>query len=202
MSQPYPMALACRTDDHDLTASVIDTLTEIDLSSTKCPTRHNEKRTSRTTNESLPVEVWMQIFEHVHIEDYARQAVVAVYRSSVAVYGDSIKAAEPLPPFEKRTWKRIRGLYHIDRNSRAAALKLNMCLRGLQECRGPSLAAKRLARVAQLMRRGLFPNLLPNYVAISVSWLGYCQTCCAAGTLQLGYLQYVGSSPGGRMCYL
>lgn len=75
------MALACKTDDPDLTTSVIKTLTRIDLSSTQCPTRRNEKLTSRPTNESLPVEIWMQIFEHVHIEDYARQAVVAVYKS-------------------------------------------------------------------------------------------------------------------------
>lgn len=78
----------------------------------------------------------MRAFEYVRTDDYARPAVVANYKRSLAVHGDTLEAAQTLPAFRKknRTWKQSRPFYHIDRTSRAAALNLNLCLRVLQQC--------------------------------------------------------------------
>jgi hypothetical protein len=35
--------------------------------------------TTAPTNKDLPIELWMQIFEHVRSEDYARPRSVAKY---------------------------------------------------------------------------------------------------------------------------
>jgi hypothetical protein len=174
-----PMALDCKSNPDQLTTSITNALANIDLSTTQSPTRQTDDTTNRPTNNSLPVELWMRVFEFLHnTKDYARPPVVAVYKSSLGAHGDSIEAAQTLPPFEKRTWKQTRTLYHIDRTSRAAALKLNLCLRLLEECKAPWPALKTMAKVAHIRYYRAFVPAKPEYLAIEVTeqpelWGGY-----------------------------
>jgi len=161
-----PEAVDVDTNSHDLVSSVTNMLTTLGLSTA---TPQGNRPTAQAMNKKLPIEIWMQVFEYVHTDDYARPSVIAVYKSAVAVYGDSIKAAETLPAFEKHTWKRLRELYHIDSNSRAAALKLHMRLRGFQDCKAPKLAMRNLAMVARCVRGGSLPETTPDCVAFEVS---------------------------------
>jgi hypothetical protein len=45
----------------------------------------------------------MRAFEYVRTDDYARPAVVANYKRSLAVHGDTLEAAQTLPAFRKKT---------------------------------------------------------------------------------------------------
>jgi hypothetical protein len=97
------------------------------------------------TQKDLPIEIWMQIFEHVRSEDYARPHSVAKYAASLDLHGDDgIAAANDLHQLERESWQRSRPLYTISRNSRAAALKLRLCLRVLQTCKEPVFASRYL----------------------------------------------------------
>jgi hypothetical protein len=99
--------------------------------------------TTAPTKKDLPIELWMQIFEHVRSEDYARPCSVAKYASSLVAHDDDgIGAAKSLHKFERESWQRSRPLYAITRNSRAAALKLRLCLRVLQSCKEPVFASR------------------------------------------------------------
>lgn len=100
-----PMALDSKADLHELTASATNALAKIDLSTTQSPPQpDDDETTSQPTNESLPVELWMRVFEYLHnTKDYARSSVITDYRSSLAILEDSVEAAQTLPPFEKRT---------------------------------------------------------------------------------------------------
>jgi hypothetical protein len=99
--------------------------------------------TAAPTNKDLPIELWMQIFEHVRSEDYARPHSVARYAASLDLHGDDgITAANDLHLLERESWQRSRPLYTISRNSRAAALKLRLCLRVLQTCKEPVFASR------------------------------------------------------------
>jgi hypothetical protein len=90
------------------------------------------------TKTDLPSEVWIVVFEHIYEEDgFARPNSVADYASSLNNHGDSIEAAKIMPSFVKRSWSKTRPLYAINRNSRAAALKLQLCLRVLRASRKP-----------------------------------------------------------------
>jgi hypothetical protein len=103
----------------------------------------NTSPSTSSSNKDLPIELWMQISEHVRSEDYARPRSVAEYAASLALHGDDgIEAAKSLPHLERESWRRSRPLYTINRNSRAAALKLRLCLRVLQTCEVPVLASK------------------------------------------------------------
>jgi hypothetical protein len=164
-----PKAVDVQTNSHDPVSSVTNVLTTLDLSTSQYPPPQNDRPTTQAPNKKLPTELWMQVFEYIHTEDYARPSVVAVYKSSVAVYGDTIKAASTLPAFEKRTWKRVRELYHIDSSSRAAALKLHMCLRGLQNCKAPKQTMRNMAMVARCIRSGSYSEMTPEYVPFEVS---------------------------------
>jgi hypothetical protein len=139
---PNPMALDTKDLDQ-LTTSVTNKLAQTELSTRQSPPPKTDGTTNLPTNNSLPVELWMRIFEYVHFtKQFARPPMVAAYNSSLAAHGDSITAAsETLPAFEKHMWTQFRALYHIDRTSRAAALKLNMCLRMLEECKPPVIVA-------------------------------------------------------------
>jgi hypothetical protein len=127
--------------------SAFNTPTETDLLVTQGPTtlegnlirpNSNISASITTTQTDLPSQIWMVVFEHIHEEDnFARPKSVAEYASSLSTYGDSIEAAKTLPPFEKRSWSKTRPLYSINRNSRAAALKLQLCLRVLRTFRKP-----------------------------------------------------------------
>jgi hypothetical protein len=98
--------------------------------------------TTAPTNKDLPIELWMQIFEHVRSEDYARPHSVAEYAASLDQHGDDdIAAANDIRQLERESWQRTRPLYAISRNSRAAALKLRLCLRVLQTCKEPVFAS-------------------------------------------------------------
>jgi hypothetical protein len=98
----------------------------------------NISASTTTTQTDLPSEIWMVVFEHIQKEDnFARPDSVAEYASSLDTHGDSIEAAKTLPPFEKRSWSKTRPLYSINRNSRVAALKLQLCLRVLRTFRKP-----------------------------------------------------------------
>ncbi|KAM0708298.1 hypothetical protein Q7P35_004949 [Cladosporium inversicolor] len=164
------LALNSKTDNCDFTTSVTNTLAQIGLSATQSPTQQNDENNNKPTNKSLPVELWMHIFEYVHAtKDYARPSVVVVYKSALAFYGDTTRAAVPLPAFEKRTWTHSKALYHIDRTSRAAALKLDMCLRQLEACKAPALAMRNAARIARQLKQGKAPEAAPDYLAIEVS---------------------------------
>jgi hypothetical protein len=154
----------------ELTTSVTSTLARIILSTTQSPAQQIDKATNDTTNKNLPVELWIRVFEYIHnTRDYARPSVTMAYKRSLAVHGDSIEAAKILPAFERRTWKQSRKLYHIDRTSRAAALKLNMCLRVLEECKAPLRAMQHTRMVYRLINAGVYKESSPRYVAIQVT---------------------------------
>jgi hypothetical protein len=80
----------------------------------------------------------MVFFEHIHTEeDYARPQFVAKYAGSLGIHGDGIEAAKTLPEFEQRSWVKTRPLYSINHNSRAAALKLQLCMHVLRTSEKP-----------------------------------------------------------------
>jgi hypothetical protein len=107
------------------------------------------------TKKDLPIELWLQIFEHIHSEDYARPLSVAEYAASLTLYGDDdIAAANDLHQLERERWQRSRPLYAINQNSRATALKLRLCLRALQTCKEPVSAS----------------GFLKEWDALSVPW--------------------------------
>lgn len=167
----HPMALYSKIELDQPTTSITNTFAKINMSPTQSPTQQtDEATTDQPTTKTLPIELWMRVFEHVdNTKHYARPPVVEVYKSSLAVYGDTITAAQTLPAFEKRSWKQSRAFYHIDRTSRAAALKLNFCLRMLEESRAPSLAMRSAAKVTRLLRQGRVPEVQPEYLVIKVS---------------------------------
>jgi hypothetical protein len=126
------MALDSKTNLDQLTTSITNTLARIDLPTTQCPAQQTDEE---IINKSLPIELWMRVFEYLHnTKDYARLSVTTDCQSSLAIHEDSVEAARILPAFEKHTWAQTRTLYHIDRTSRAAALKLKLCLRKLEAC--------------------------------------------------------------------
>lgn len=84
----------------------------------------------------------MRMFEHMHSENIARPPAIAKYASSLSIHGDSIQAAQTLPKFEQECWIQTRPLYAINQTSRAAAIKLKLCLRVLQTCQKPLLASQ------------------------------------------------------------
>lgn len=90
----------------------------------------------------FPVEIWMRIFEHMHSENIARPPAIAKYAASLSIHGDSIQAAQTLPKFEQECWIQTRPLYAINQTSRAAAIKLRLCLHVLRTCRKPLLASQ------------------------------------------------------------
>jgi hypothetical protein len=80
----------------------------------------------------------MCVFDHIPTDDdYARPKSIAAYASSLHTDGDSIEAAKTLPEFEKRSWSKTRPLYAINRNSRGAALKLQLCMHVLRTSKKP-----------------------------------------------------------------
>jgi hypothetical protein len=103
-------------------------------------THPNESISSINTppKTDLPVDVWMCVFDHIPTDDdYARPKSIAAYASSLHTDGDSIEAAKTLPEFEKRSWSKTRPLYAINRNSRGAALKLQLCMHVLRTSKKP-----------------------------------------------------------------
>lgn len=157
-----PMALNTKTGLDQLTTSAAHTLAKADLSASQSPAQ-------QPTNKSLPVELWMRIFEYVRTDDYARPAVAMACKRSLAIHGDTTQAAATLPAFEKRTWKLSRTFYHIDRASRAAALKLKLCLRTLQESKAPLHAMDHRQPLAELVNAGVYNKSHLCYVAIQVT---------------------------------
>jgi hypothetical protein len=157
--------------------STSNTLAVTDLSATQGlaalevnATHANKIRSSSNTSTEtdLPPEVWTIVFEQLHTEgDYARPECVAKYAGSLNIYGDSIKAAKTLPEFEQRSWVKIRPLYTINRNSRAAALKLQLCLRVLQTSRKPVILSEYFPRPERLSIRVHWS--VPAYVLVPVS---------------------------------
>jgi hypothetical protein len=76
----------------------------------------NTSPSTSSSNKDLPIELWMQISEHVRSEDYARPRSVAEYAASLALHGDDgIEAAKSLPHLERESWRRSRPLYTINR---------------------------------------------------------------------------------------
>lgn len=166
-STKYAIVLDSNTNIDQLTTSIANPLAKTDLPTTQPRPQDSAKRTA---NNSLPVELWMHIFDHLrNTVDYARPPVVAIYKSALAVYDDTTLAAHTLPAFEKRSWKQSRPFYHIDRTSRAAALRMKLCLRLLQTCKAPSLATRSFAKAARLLRNGRRPVAAPEYWAVKVS---------------------------------
>jgi hypothetical protein len=164
-----PMALNHnkKTDFDGLT----NMLAKVDISPAQPPTRHSNGPTDLPTNnnQSLPVELWMRVFDYLHnATDYARPSVTMAYKRSLAIHSDTIKAAQTLPPFEKRSWKLSRTLYHIDRTSRAAALKLRLCLRVLAACKTPLHPIEQTQLVFDLIKAGVYKQSSPSYVAIQI----------------------------------
>jgi hypothetical protein len=161
------MALDSKTNLDQLTTSITNTLARIDLPTTQCPAQQTDKE---TINNSLPIELWMRVFEYLHnTKDYARLSVTTDCQSSLAIHEDSVEAARILPAFEKHTWAQTRTLYHIDRTSRAAALKLKLCLRKLEACKAPAPAMQRADIVTRWLEQGEFPDAKPRYLATEVT---------------------------------
>lgn len=50
---------------------------------------------------------------------------------------DEEAAVAELPPFEKRTWRNLRGFYAVNHNSRIATLKARLTQRLLPLCKNP-----------------------------------------------------------------
>ena len=123
-----------------------------------------DEPTEQPTTSTLPIELWMRVFEHVDdTKDYARPPVLAVYKSSLAVCSDGTTAAQTRPAFEKRTWKQSRAFYHtLTGSAERAALKPNMYLRMLEGSRAPSLAMRTAAKATRLMRQGRVPEVQPE----------------------------------------
>lgn len=94
------MALDSKTDLDQLSTN---TLAETEISPTQSSTLQIDDTTDQPTHKTLPVELWMRVFEYVRTDDYARPAVVANYKRSLAVHGDNLEAAQTLPAFEKKT---------------------------------------------------------------------------------------------------
>lgn len=92
------MALDSKTDLDQLSTN---TLAKIGISPTQSPTLQIDDTTDQTTHKTLPVELWMRVFEYVRTDDYARPAVVANYKRSLAIHGDTLEAAQTLPAFAK-----------------------------------------------------------------------------------------------------
>ena len=86
------------------------------------PTNGRTHRTTPTTN-TLPIELWTRVFEHVdNTKDYARPPVLAVNKSSLAVYGDGTTAAQTLSRVRETHLGTVHGLPpHIDPISRAGS---------------------------------------------------------------------------------
>jgi len=179
-TSPDLMAFDSKTNLSELTTSATDISTgiEIDIGTdpptTDHPMERNNDPTNPPTKSTLPVEVWMRILDYIHPEDYARQPVLMVYKTSLALHGDTAAAAQTLPAFEKRSWKLSRTFYRIDRTSRAAALKLKLklSLRLLRECKPAVLALDNTARVESQLIDGVYNQETkpkPCYVAILVS---------------------------------
>jgi hypothetical protein len=145
-------SLAVKATHKNSDISAFNTPTETDLLVTQGlkplgvnATHPNSNISTITTTATtdLPPEVWMVVFEQIHSEeDYARPEFVAKYADSLSIHGDSLEAARTLPDFEQRSWLKTRPLYAINRNSRAAALKLQLCLHILRSFRKPVAASE------------------------------------------------------------
>lgn len=123
---------------------------------------------NEANNMDLPVEIWLHIFDYVRSNGYARPDSTVSYANSLATYGDSIEAAKTLPAFEKQVWSWSRTLYAVNRNSRAAALRLRLCLRVLQTCSKPVVTSECLESLYNYSNplSGPVPTL--SYVAIQL----------------------------------
>lgn len=102
----HPMEPYSEIDLDQPTTSIANTFAKINMSPTQSPTQQmDEATTDQPTTKTLPIELWMRVFEHVdNTKHYARPPVVAVYKSCL------ITAARALPAFEKRSWKQSKGL--------------------------------------------------------------------------------------------
>lgn len=94
----------------------------------------------------------MRVFEEIRPGDYVRRSCVRKYKHELASLEssrgadtngtqqhDKLAALRKLPPFEKQAWHRTRAFYAINRNSRAAALRLRLSRRLLLRCKQPGL---------------------------------------------------------------
>lgn len=87
----------------------------------------------------LPVEIWMLIFEELHVDDlFMRNKHLERFKITVRQnVNNEEQAVLQLGNFEKATWKRIRRFYAIDRASRAAARLTRLSVRLTLTCQPP-----------------------------------------------------------------
>lgn len=118
--------------------------------------------------KDFPVEIWMRIFEHtIHSNNaYARPEVIEAYKKALGKHAAIRKVLKKLRPFERRFWSTTRNYYAINRNSRAAAVKLRLARELLASCKQPvELEQHTLQHIKEHMPSGTAVLHLTNYEA-------------------------------------